>query len=90
MTQLKPIEGHNTLYALSTCIHCRNAQKLLTETGVPFDPIFVDLLDGGERDQVIADVRQINPQLSFPTMLAADGTVLVGLSREDIRDVFGK
>lgn len=90
MTQLKPVEGNNTLYALSTCIHCKNAQKLLNETGVPFDAIFVDLLTGSDREQVINDVRAINPQLSFPTMLAADGTVLVGLSRDDVTRVFGK
>lgn len=89
-TQLSPIDGHNTLYALSTCIHCRNAQALLKEKGVPFDPIFVDKLTGDEREQVINDVRAINPRLSFPTMLTADGTVLVGISADDVKEVFGK
>ncbi len=88
--QLTPIEGHNTLYALSTCVHCRNAQKMLAEQGIQFDCIYVDLLEGAARSQVVEDVRKINPRLSFPTMLCENGKVLVGVSREDIKEVFGK
>jgi glutaredoxin-like protein NrdH len=88
--KLTHISGHNTLYALSTCIHCRNAQKLLKEKDIPFDPIFVDLLEGADREQVIEDLVKINPKLSFPTMLSKDGTILVGINNENLKEVFGK
>jgi glutaredoxin-like protein NrdH len=76
------------LYALSTCSHCRNTKRLLDESGVIYDCVDVDLLAGEERKTVIAEVKQLNPNLSFPVLLI-HGTVIVGYKKEEILEALG-
>lgn len=71
-----------TLYGLSTCIHCRRAIEFIKDNKVPCTIIFVDKLEGEERDRTIEKVRGYNPALSFPTMVVdgPDGQeVFVGM-----------
>ena len=37
------------LYALSTCIHCRDAKAFLDKCGIDYDCVHVDKLDGDEK-----------------------------------------
>jgi len=74
---------HNiVLYALSTCGWCRKTRRFLESRKVAFDYIYVDLLAGDERKEVLAQVRQWNPRCSFPTIVVDDREGIVGF-RED-------
>ena len=77
------------LYALSTCIHCRNTKKLLTDCHVDYDCVEVDKLSGQEREDIIAEIKQVNPSLSFPTLVIGD-KVIVGFKKDDILKLLGK
>ncbi|MBI5845675.1 MAG: glutaredoxin family protein [Deltaproteobacteria bacterium] len=72
------------IYTLSTCSHCKSAKALLNECSVPFDAVDVDRLDGDARKEAIEAVREVNPNLSFPTLIIGD-TVIVGFKEEAIR-----
>jgi len=74
------------VYALSTCSHCRNARELLDDSGVQYDCIEVDLTEGEERDRVVAQVREANPSLSFPTIVIDNDVVIVGFKEQAIRE----
>ena len=74
------------LYALSTCIHCRNAQEFLTRCGVSYECIEVDKLDEEERKQTLRKIREINISCSFPTIVVGD-TVIVGFREDEIKRV---
>lgn len=76
------------VYTLSTCIHCKAAKRFLNETGVDYDFTDVDLLKGEERKAVIAEVRQYNPQVSFPTIIIGD-KVIVGNKEDEIKEALG-
>jgi glutaredoxin len=76
------------VYALSTCSHCRNAKKLLGECAVPFELVEVDLCDADEREKVIAEIRDLNPSLSFPTIVI-DDQVIVGYKEQRILECLG-
>ncbi|MCX5754049.1 MAG: glutaredoxin family protein [Candidatus Krumholzibacteria bacterium] len=76
------------MYTLSTCSHCRAAKKLMSELGVPYDYIDVDLLSGSERTAVLEEVRKLNPLCSFPTILI-DNVVIVGNQEDKIREALG-
>ncbi len=54
------------LYALSTCIHCRNTKEFLDKCGVDYDCVDVDTLEGEERRKIIEEIKRENPQCSFP------------------------
>jgi glutaredoxin len=76
-------------YGLSTCVWCRRTRALLEELDVPFDYVYVDLLQGQERQDSIAEVRRWNKAGSFPT-LVIDGTrAVVGFRPEEIKKALG-
>jgi glutaredoxin len=79
---------HVKMYTLSTCHHCKAAKKFMAQCGVAFEFTDVDLLTGAEREAVLAEVRRLNPECSFPTIVIGD-QVVVGNNEEQIRKVLG-
>ncbi|MCM0754494.1 glutaredoxin family protein [Desulfovibrio aminophilus] len=77
------------LYALSTCIHCKNTKAYLDECGDAYECVFVDKLEGEERKRIIDEVKKLNPAVSFPTMVI-DGEVIVGFNKDRINKALGK
>jgi glutaredoxin-like protein NrdH len=77
------------VYALSTCVHCKHAKEYLEEHKIPYDCVHVDFLSGEERKKVMDIVRQLNPALSFPTIVIGN-KVIVGFRREEIETAIGK
>lgn len=71
------------VFALSTCIHCKNAKDYLDQCGVKYDCVHVDQLTGQERKDMIEEVRKHNGSVSFPT-LVINGKVVVGFNKEKI------
>lgn len=78
-----------TLYALSTCIHCKHAKELLDAKGVDYDYTYVDKLEGDERKQMIEEVKKHNPNISFPTLLIGDFCI-VGYKKDKIEEALEK
>ncbi len=77
-----------TLYGLSTCPYCRMARKYLDESGVEYTGIEVDLLEGEEREQTVAKVREISGGASFPVVVIGD-EVLVGFNKVRMQELLG-
>ena len=73
------------LYTLSTCSHCKATKRFLDECKVEYDFTDVDLLEGEERAAVLEDVRALNPQCSFPTIIVGD-KVIVGFQEDKIKE----
>lgn len=78
-----------TLYALSTCIHCKKTKEYLDDCGVKYDCIYVDKLTGDDRKQIIEVIKKVNPKLSFPTLLV-DEDAIVGFKQDQIKDALEK
>ena len=76
------------LYALSTCGHCRNTKRLLDENNVQYDSVDVDLLPRDEMNKVLDEVRKVNPQCAFPTLMIGD-KVIVGYRELEILEALG-
>ncbi len=73
------------LYALSTCIHCRNTKEFLNECGVNYDCVEVDKLEKEERATILEEIKKINPNCSFPTLIIGD-KIIVGFRKEEIQE----
>lgn len=73
------------VFALSTCIHCRNAKKYLDECGIKYDCVHIDQLSGDERNDTIRELKEFNPAVSFPTIVIND-KVVVGFHKDEIDD----
>ncbi len=78
------------VYALSTCIHCKNAKKFLDDSDVAYEVVHVDSAQGEERKQLIDEVKKFNPACSFPTILIGDEpVVVVGFRKDQIKEALG-
>ena len=82
-------KGTVMLYALSTCGWCNKTKELLRQMGVAFDYSYVDLLDGTEQDNAIAQVEKYNPSGSFPTLVINNNMVIVGFREQEIKEALG-
>ncbi|HXX55780.1 MAG TPA: glutaredoxin family protein [Methanoregula sp.] len=78
--------GRVMLYALSTCGWCNKTKELLRELGIEFDYVYVDLLEGPEREETIDTVERFNPKGSFPTLVIGDRKIIVGFQEKEIRE----
>jgi glutaredoxin-like protein NrdH len=82
-------KSHNVrVYALSTCMWCKKTKKLLEESSVEYEFEDVDLLQGAEREEMVAELKKHNPGMSFPTILV-DDTVLVGYRENELKEALG-
>ncbi len=77
-----------TLYALSTCSHCKSTRKLLSECNIEYEYIQVDDLEGEERKAILEDIKALNPRCSFPTIKIND-IVIVGYKEKQIKEALG-
>lgn len=88
---MEHVDGENkgkvVLFALSTCGWCRRTRALLEELKVEYSYIYVDLLEGQERGEIVEQVKRFNSQLSFPTLVIDDEKTIVGFNEEEIKEL---
>jgi len=74
------------VFALSTCPYCRMTRRYLEENDVEFDIIEVDLLEGDERNDAIAEVKELSGGTSFPVVVIGD-EIIVGFNKKRIKEL---
>lgn len=79
-------ERQVAFYGLSTCVWCKRTRQLLEDNDVAFDFVYVDLLRGDERRQVMEQVREWNRAGSFPTVVVDGEKCVVGYKPDEIRE----
>ncbi|HBH60494.1 MAG TPA: glutaredoxin family protein, partial [Nitrospiraceae bacterium] len=63
-------------------------KSLLNECAVKYEFTDVDLLSGEERHAIIEEVKKINENCSFPTIVIGD-KVIIGHKEKEIREALG-
>ncbi len=76
------------MYTLSTCSHCKATKKFLDDCIVKYDFTDVDLLSSAERENVLEEVKKLNPRCSFPTIVIGD-QIIVGFQEDKIKQALG-
>jgi len=69
------------VYALSTCPYCKMTKKFMDDNDVAYEHVDVDLLEGEERETVVAKVKELSGGTSFPVVVLDDGEVIVGFNK---------
>jgi glutaredoxin-like protein NrdH len=85
----KAAEHEVRFYGLSTCVWCKRTRAFLEESGVGFDYVYVDLLEGDERSEAIEAIRKVNPRTNFPTVVIDGSTVVVGYDPDRLKEALG-
>jgi glutaredoxin-like protein NrdH len=76
------------IYTLSTCGHCKSTKKLLDSCGMEYECVEVDKLKGEAQSSVLEEVKKVNPDCSFPTILIGE-KVIVGYREKEIKEAIG-
>jgi len=76
------------LYALTTCPYCRMTKRYLDDHGITYEITEVDQLEGDEKANAIARVKELSGGTSFP-VLVADDVVVVGFNKTKIATTLG-
>ena len=82
-------KGKVMLFALSTCVWCKRTKQFLNNLGVAYDFVFVDMLSGAEKDEVMKEIEKWNPRCSFPTMVVNDKKCIIGFKEDEIKEALG-
>lgn len=83
-------KGKIILYALSTCVWCKKTKNLLKKLDVDFSFIYVDKLDGEDKEKIMEEVKKYNPRTSFPTVVLNDEKVITGFKENEIIEALEK
>jgi glutaredoxin-like protein NrdH len=83
---VKPCEVK--LYALSTCSHCKDTKELLNQCGVDYECVDIDKLEPEQRQPYLEEIKKLNPECTFPTLIAGD-KVIVGFKKDEIKEALG-
>jgi glutaredoxin len=59
---------------------------MLEELGVEYNYVYVDLLEGDERQEMIEQLKKWNPQLSFPTLIINNEECIVGFDEDKVKE----
>jgi glutaredoxin-like protein NrdH len=78
-----------TLYALSTCVWCRMTKQYLKDNDVEYEYIDVDLLDEAEKSKVHQTILDKGGNLSYPTTIVDDKTVITGYRKDQLKEALG-
>ena len=82
-------KGKLVLFALSTCGWCKKTRELIEELNAAYEYIYVDLLKGKEREEVVDMLKKWNPQVSFPTLVINDMKTIIGFKEDEIKELIG-
>lgn len=93
-TQIKKVAGKKIgdilIYALSTCIWCRKAKQLFKDLGVEYSYVDVDLLQGKDQEEAVAEIMKLSGMQSFPTIVLDNNKMILGFKEQEIRDYCDK
>jgi glutaredoxin-like protein NrdH len=82
-------KGKLVLFALSTCGWCKKTRALIEDLNADYEYVYVDLLNGKEREEVVEMVKKWNPQVSFPTLVINDSETIIGFKEDEIKEALG-
>ena len=77
------------MFALSTCSHCKATKKFLNDYNVDYECTDVDLLDGGDKEAILDEVKKYNPRMTFPTIIIDGDRVIIGFQEDKIKEALG-
>jgi glutaredoxin-like protein NrdH len=77
------------LFALSTCVWCKLTKQFLKDSEVEYEFVDVDLLDDEEKSKVHEVIISKGAELSYPTTIVDDTTVITGFRKDKFKEALG-
>ena len=77
------------LFALSTCVWCKLTKQFLSENGISYEFVDVDLLNTADKNQAHEMIQSKGGSLSYPTTIIDDKTVINGFRKDQLKEALG-
>ena len=87
---MNPVSDKPIMYALTTCLHCKNTKKFLEENHYDVTVIHLDDYCDAQRADLMEKVRKYNPRGTFPVVLMPNGKVIVGFRKMLLEEAMKK
>ena len=87
---MNPVSDKPIMYALTTCLHCKNTKKFLEENNYEVTVIHLDDYCDSDRSNLMEKVRKYNPRGTFPVVLMPNGKVIVGFRKLLLQEAMSK
>ena len=87
---MNPVSDKPIMYALTTCLHCKNTKKFLEENHYEVTVIHLDDYCDSQRSNLMEKVRKFNPRGTFPVVLMPNGKVIVGFRKLLLQEAMSK
>ncbi len=79
------------LFTLSTCLWCKKTKALLSELGLEYSYLDVDLLFGRDREEAHEAMWRYHQSTSFPTVIINNSEdIIIGFDEEKLRKINGQ
>ena len=90
MNKIK-VSGKNSkhkvlLYALSTCAWCKMTKKFLSDSGVEYEYVDVDLASDQDHEKIRDDIINRGADPSYPTIIVDDKKVITGFRKDLLKE----
>ena len=70
------------VYALSTCAWCKMTKKFLSDSGVEYEFVDVDLASAQDHEKIRDDIVKKGAEPSYPMIIVDNKTVIVGFRKD--------
>jgi len=70
------------VYALSTCAWCKMMKKFLSDSGVEYEFVDVDLASAQDHEKIRDDIVKKGGEPSYPTIIVDNKIVIVGFRKD--------
>jgi len=74
------------LYALSTCAWCKLTKQFLRDNSIEYEYVDVDLCSEKDRERIRRDIQKRGGDLSYPTIIIDNKTLITGFRKDKIRE----
>ena len=84
--QGKKNEHKVVVYALSTCVWCKMTKQFLKDNDITYEYIDVDVCEPEEKEQVHQQIHSKGGNLSYPTVIVDDKTLITGFRKDKLKE----
>jgi glutaredoxin len=84
------ITEHRVLvYALSTCVWCKQTKRFLKDKGVEYEYVDVDLCSKEDSDKIHQHIMSMGGRLVFPTVIIDEKVLVTGHHEDQLQRALG-
>jgi glutaredoxin len=89
---VKKVSGKNNknkvfVYALSSCAWCKMTKQFFKDNSIEFEYVDVDLCDDKDKGKIKEHILSLGGNLSYPTIIINDKTLITGFRKDKIKEV---